>query len=279
MTEPTSLGRVHIVGIGGAGMSGIARIMVAQGVTVSGIRRQGLPSAPGAARDRRRCPRRPRCRPRRRASTRSSSRRPSPRPTSSASAARERGIRELSRAEALAAVMAGSRGVAVAGTHGKTTTTSMLTVALQHCGVDPSFAIGSELNESGSNAHLGHRRRLRGRGGRERRGLPRTSSPSRRSSPTSRRTTWTTGAPTRRSSRRFLEFATGIRDRDGFIVVCVDDLGGARLAQRARRGGCRRAHLRRGGRGRLPAERCPAHRGRAGPSTPSTTASASGRSR
>ena len=46
-------------------------------------------------------------------------------------------------------VMAGRRAVAVAGTHGKTTTTSMLTVALQHCGADPSFAIGGELNETG----------------------------------------------------------------------------------------------------------------------------------
>jgi UDP-N-acetylmuramate--alanine ligase len=51
--------------------------------------------------------------------------------------------------------MQGRRVIAVAGTHGKTTTTSMLTVALQHCGVDPSFAIGGELNESGSNAHDG----------------------------------------------------------------------------------------------------------------------------
>ena len=48
-----------------------------------------------------------------------------------------------------------ARVVAVAGTHGKTTTTSLLTVALQHCGADPSFAIGGELNESGSNAHDG----------------------------------------------------------------------------------------------------------------------------
>jgi UDP-N-acetylmuramate--alanine ligase len=70
-------------------------------------------------------------------------------------AARERGIRSIGRAEALTMVMQGSKGVAVAGTHGKTTTTSMLTVALQHCGADPSFAIGSEFNESGSNAHLG----------------------------------------------------------------------------------------------------------------------------
>jgi UDP-N-acetylmuramate--alanine ligase len=51
--------------------------------------------------------------------------------------------------------MAGSRGVAVAGTHGKTTTTSMLTVALQACGRDPSYAIGGDLNEPGSNAHRG----------------------------------------------------------------------------------------------------------------------------
>ena len=41
--------------------------------------------------------------------------------------------------------MTGYRGVAVAGTQGKTSTTSMLTVALQHCGLDPSFAIGGDL--------------------------------------------------------------------------------------------------------------------------------------
>jgi len=56
---------------------------------------------------------------------------------------------------ALASVMAGRRSVAVAGTHGKTSTTSMLTVAVQACGADPSFAIGGDLNESGSNAHAG----------------------------------------------------------------------------------------------------------------------------
>jgi UDP-N-acetylmuramate--alanine ligase len=55
----------------------------------------------------------------------------------------------------LAEVMRGRRGVAVAGTHGKTTTTSMLTVAAQHCGADPSFAIGGSLAESGVNAHDG----------------------------------------------------------------------------------------------------------------------------
>ena len=51
--------------------------------------------------------------------------------------------------------MADRRSVAVAGTHGKTTTTSLLTVALQHCGADPSFAIGGNLSDSGVNAHDG----------------------------------------------------------------------------------------------------------------------------
>ena len=50
---------------------------------------------------------------------------------------------------------AGTQSVVVAGTHGKTTTTSMAAVALQHCGADPSFYIGAQLNETGTNAHAG----------------------------------------------------------------------------------------------------------------------------
>jgi UDP-N-acetylmuramate--alanine ligase len=69
--------------------------------------------------------------------------------------ARRRGVAVLHRAEALAALMAGHRVACVAGTHGKTSTTSMLTVALQQCRLDPSFAIGGDLNESGANAHHG----------------------------------------------------------------------------------------------------------------------------
>jgi UDP-N-acetylmuramate--alanine ligase len=69
--------------------------------------------------------------------------------------ARRRGLAVVHRAGALASVMVGRRAVAVAGTHGKTTTTSLLTVAIQHCGADPSFAIGGNLNESGANAHNG----------------------------------------------------------------------------------------------------------------------------
>jgi UDP-N-acetylmuramate--alanine ligase len=52
-------------------------------------------------------------------------------------------------------MITGRRAVAIAGTHGKTTTTSLLTVAAQACGLDPSFAIGANLYESGLNAHAG----------------------------------------------------------------------------------------------------------------------------
>ena len=106
----------------------------------------------------------------------------------------------LPRAVALAAVMAGRRSVAVAGTHGKTSTTSMLTVAVQACGVDPSFAIGGDLNESGSNAHAGEGDVFVAEADESDRSflLLRPSGPS---SPTSRPTTSTTTATSRRWRR------------------------------------------------------------------------------
>jgi UDP-N-acetylmuramate--alanine ligase len=61
----------------------------------------------------------------------------------------------LRRAAALASALEGKQRVAVAGTHGKTSTTSLLVVAAQACGADPSFAIGGNLYETGKNAHLG----------------------------------------------------------------------------------------------------------------------------
>ncbi len=66
-----------------------------------------------------------------------------------------RGLRVLPRAAAMAAVMEGRRVVAVAGTHGKTTTTSLLTVALQAAGADPTYAIGGDLSATGVNAAEG----------------------------------------------------------------------------------------------------------------------------
>jgi UDP-N-acetylmuramate--alanine ligase len=69
--------------------------------------------------------------------------------------ARERELPVWARQQALAALAAGHRAVAVAGTHGKTTTTSMIAVVLERCGLDPSYLIGGDLNESGSGARSG----------------------------------------------------------------------------------------------------------------------------
>jgi UDP-N-acetylmuramate--alanine ligase len=69
--------------------------------------------------------------------------------------ARRRGIPVVKRAQALAWLMASGRGVAVCGTHGKTTTTSMMTRVLVDGGYDPTFLVGSELNDLGSNARMG----------------------------------------------------------------------------------------------------------------------------
>jgi len=146
--------RLHFIGIGGAGMSGLARIALSHGISVSGSDAKDSTvlsalSALGAQ----------------------------------VSAdhvadhvdgadfviystaisqnnvelvrARELNLPILTRAQALATLMSDSKSVAVAGTHGKTTTSSMLTVALQSCGLDPSFAIGGTLTSSGSNAHRG----------------------------------------------------------------------------------------------------------------------------
>ncbi|HEX6254594.1 MAG TPA: UDP-N-acetylmuramate--L-alanine ligase [Euzebyales bacterium] len=69
--------------------------------------------------------------------------------------ARELGLPVLHRAELLAALMTGYSQLLIAGTHGKTTTTSMATVGLQTAGLDPSFAIGGTLHDAGTSAHHG----------------------------------------------------------------------------------------------------------------------------
>ncbi|GAA4829924.1 UDP-N-acetylmuramate--L-alanine ligase [Saccharopolyspora rosea] len=158
VADPALLTRVHLVGIGGAGMSGIARILLARGEEVSGsdardsrtvmaLRAQGAHVAIGHRAE----------------NLEQFADAPTAIVVSTAikpdnpelAEAQRRGIPVLRRAEALAALMAGHRVACVAGTHGKTSTTSMLTVALQHCRFDPSFAIGGDLNESGANAHHG----------------------------------------------------------------------------------------------------------------------------
>jgi UDP-N-acetylmuramate--alanine ligase len=70
-------------------------------------------------------------------------------------AARERRIPIVPRAVMLAELMRLRQGIAVAGTHGKTTTTSLVTSVLAKGGYDPTFVIGGRLNSSGANARLG----------------------------------------------------------------------------------------------------------------------------
>jgi len=148
------LGRVHFIAIGGAGMSGVARVMLARGCTVSGSDAKDSPlmaalAAEGAdvhvGHD-----------PAHLAGVDTVVISSAIRETNvELATARERGLRVLHRSQALASTMASSRRVAIAGANGKTTTTSMLTVALQHCGADPSFAAGGELAKHGTNAHWG----------------------------------------------------------------------------------------------------------------------------
>lgn len=146
--------RVHFIGIGGSGMSGLARIALADGIRVSGsdAKDSSVLSALKALG----------------AevftsheathidgvdlvvySTAISSTNPE------IVRALELSIPILTRAKALSLLMSQDHAIAVAGTHGKTTTSSMATVAFQACGVDPSFAIGGILTASGSNAHRG----------------------------------------------------------------------------------------------------------------------------
>ncbi len=148
------LGRVHFIAIGGAGMSGVARIMLAEGLTVSGSDAKESPVLRALAAEGARVHVGHDAALVDTADTvviSSAIRDDNPELV----AARARGLLVLHRSQALASTMGGSRRVAVAGANGKTTTTSLLTVALQACGVDPSFAVGGELAKHGTNAHLG----------------------------------------------------------------------------------------------------------------------------
>jgi UDP-N-acetylmuramate--alanine ligase len=151
------LGRVHFAGIGGAGMSGIARIMLARGIAVSGsdardsallgeLRELGASVHVGHA-----AGHLGRLGPGDTLVVSSAIRADNP----ELAEATRRGMRVVHRAAALASVMAGRRVIAVAGTHGKTTTTSMLTTVLRECGADPGYVIGGILTETGLGAEDG----------------------------------------------------------------------------------------------------------------------------
>jgi UDP-N-acetylmuramate--alanine ligase len=145
---------VHLVGVGGAGMSGLARLLLAAGHRVTGSDRsesatlgalRSLGAELWAPHDATRLGRPDLVA----ASTAIRATNPE------LVAARILDIPVLGRAQLLALLMAGRTGIAVAGTHGKTTTTGMVVAILEAAGLDPSFAVGGDFKASGINAAAG----------------------------------------------------------------------------------------------------------------------------
>ncbi|MFD5424806.1 UDP-N-acetylmuramate--L-alanine ligase [Streptomyces sp. NPDC127084] len=152
---PPAMARPHFIGIGGAGMSGIAKILAQRGAKVAGsdakesatadaLRALGVTVHIGHTAehlaDDASC-----------VVVSSAIRADNP----ELARAAELGVPVVHRSDALASLMHGTRTIAVAGTHGKTTTTSMLAVALSELGLDPSYAIGGDLAGPGTNARHG----------------------------------------------------------------------------------------------------------------------------
>ena len=157
--EMRRIRRIHFVGIGGSGMSGIAEVLLNQGYEISGSDISASPSV-------------------RRLTEagaevflgHSDSNIEGADVVVKSSAvtienpeiasARERGIPVVRRAEMLAELMRYRHGIAIAGTHGKTTTTSLITAILAEDGRDPTFVVGGRVNSVGTNAKLGGSRYL-----------------------------------------------------------------------------------------------------------------------
>lgn len=157
--EMRRIRRIHMIGIGGAGMSGIAEVLVNLGYQVSGsdirasavtsrLERKGIPVFIGHAE----------------ANVGSAdvvvSSSAVDEGNPEVTAARAARIPVVPRAEMLAELMRYRHGIAVAGTHGKTTTTSLIANVFAEAGLDPTFVIGGLVNSVGSNAQLGASRFL-----------------------------------------------------------------------------------------------------------------------
>ncbi|MGI8646085.1 MAG: UDP-N-acetylmuramate--L-alanine ligase [Nocardioides sp.] len=149
-----ALGRVHFVGVGGAGLSAIARIMAARGLSVTGSDDQDTPFLPSLRELGVTCHLGYAAAHLGDADTvvvTTAAREDNPEVVE----ARRRDLRLLPRSAGLMSVMEGHRVLAVAGTHGKTTTTSLLTSALLACDLDPTYAVGGVLSATGRNADAG----------------------------------------------------------------------------------------------------------------------------
>ncbi|GAB2623435.1 UDP-N-acetylmuramate--L-alanine ligase [Nocardioides ginkgobilobae] len=224
------LGRVHFVGIGGAGLSAIARIMAMSGVEVTGsddaetpflpsLRELGVTVHRGYAAEHLGD-----LGPGDSVVVTTAAREDNPEVLE----ARRRGLRLLPRSAGLAATMAGRRVVAVAGTHGKTTTTSLLTCALLACDADPTYAVGGLLSATGRNADAGAGPLFVAEAD-ESDGaflVYRPHAAIVTNVGADHLDQWGTETAYRQA---FVDFA-GTVDRDGFLVLCTDDDGARALA-------------------------------------------------
>ena len=182
----------------------------------------------------------------------------------------------LHRSEALAAAMTGRRTIAVAGTHGKTTTTSMVTSILQHCGLDPSFVIGGEISEVGSNAHHGTGEHFVAEADESDHSFLHYR-PYLAIVTNVDADHLNTYGDLAGLSDAFLEFCPLV-EPDGFVVTCADDPGARRLAAARGRGGAAGRDLRRVGRRHAAPDRAALDRDAACATWPPSTVSRSARS-
>ncbi|MCZ7436354.1 UDP-N-acetylmuramate--L-alanine ligase [Micromonospora sp. WMMC241] len=235
-TTAEDLGRIHLIGVGGVGMAGLARLFLTRGLPVSGSELREWPSLAGL---------------RALGGTIHMSHEAAnldgvdtvvystaiPQDHLEMVEARRRGLRVLHRSEALAAAMTGRRTVAVAGTHGKTSTTSMVTMVLQQAGADPSFVIGGEISEVGSGAHHGTGEHFVVEADESDRSFL-IYRPYLSIITNVEADHLNTYGDLATLEAAFAEFAR-LTDPDGFVVTCADDAGGRRLAETLRAEGRR----------------------------------------
>jgi len=228
------LGRVHLIGVGGVGMSGLARLLITRGVPTSGSELHDWPSLPELASL---------------GGTIYREHVPAnldgvdtvvystaiPADHLELVEARRRGLRILHRAQALAVTMNHRKVVAVAGTHGKTTTTAMLAWVLAESGLDPSYVIGGEISRRASNGQHGAGDTFVVEADESDRSFL-LYTPYAGIVTNIEADHLNTYGDLAGLHRGFFEFAQRIRP-DGFLVACADDPGARRLIDRARAAG------------------------------------------
>ena len=224
--------RVHFVGIGGAGMCGLAEILLRQGYVVGGSDlvasaatarlaglgaavRRGHAAAATAGAD----------------LVVASSAIDADNPE--LRAARSRGVPTVARGALLAALMRGRYGVAVAGSHGKTTTASLVAGALTAAGLDPTVSIGATLQATGGNGRLGQGRHLVAEADESDASFLQLCPRLAVVTNIDRDHLDAYGQSLPRLEAAFAEFI-GRLPADGVAVLCADDAGAARLARHVR---------------------------------------------